>query len=121
MRPSLLALAATICLATPALGADDPVAGTWSLKARVDGIGFTLTCDFARTGNALTGTCYDGGTRKPHALTRGQVAGDQVSWSYMSSFLGKPFSANYAGKLVGATLTGAVVANGHSGTFTATR
>ena len=44
-----------------------------------------------------------------------------MTWSYQSSFLGKPFSANYAGRLTGSTLTGVVEASGRSGPFTATR
>jgi hypothetical protein len=121
MRATLLGLGAVLILTAPALGADDPVAGRWKLQAKVQSFAFTLTCDFTRSGATLGGTCVDGGSGKTHPLTRGRVEGDAVTWSYQSSFLGKPFSANYAGRLTGSTLTGVVEASGRSGRFTATR
>jgi hypothetical protein len=121
MRSTLLGLAAVLTLAAPALGADDPVSGSWAVKAKVERFAFTLTCDLVRRGSAIGGTCYDGGTRKAHQLTRGEIDGDKVSWSYQSSFLGKPFSANYEATLSGNRMAGVVMANGYKGPFTATR
>jgi hypothetical protein len=121
MRLLLPGLAAVLMLATPALAAEDPVSGSWAVKAKVERFDFTLTCDLTRSGAVISGTCYDGGTRKPHPLTRGRIDGDRVSWSYQSSFLGKPFSANYDAVLSGDRMTGVVMANGYKGPFTATR
>lgn len=121
MRSTLLGLAAALMLAAPALAADDLVSGSWAVKAKVERFAFTLTCDLTRSGAAVGGTCYDGGTRKPHPLTRGRVDGDRISWSYQSSFLGKPFTASYEATLSGDRMTGVVAANGYTGPFTATR
>jgi hypothetical protein len=116
-----LALLAALGLAAPAPAQTDPVAGTWKMKGKVQSFGFTLTCRFTRNGESLAGTCYDGGTEKPHKLTAGSVRGDKVVWTYQSSFMGKPFDVTYSGLLKGAAMSGSVDAAGRKGAFTASR
>ena len=115
--PAIIALA-TVLSASSALAADDPVSGTWKLHGKVSAFAFDLTCDFKRDGQAIGGTCYDGGTNKPHPLTRGAIAGDRISWTYQSSYLLNKFDASYTGLLSGASIKGEVIAPGYRGNFT---
>jgi len=119
--PLYAVLAALISVSTmgTASAADDPVSGSWIVHGKISGFQFTLTCRFDQKGQALGGTCYDGGTNKPHPLTRGAVSGDQVSWTYQSSYLFKTFDATYSGTLSGASIRGVATAPGHEGNFTA--
>ncbi len=114
-------LAAALLSPAAALAAPGPVAGSWTVDGKVVAFTFTLTCKFDQTGEALSGTCYDGGTNKPHPLTAGSVTGDKVAWTYQSNFLTKTFDVHFSGDLDGARMEGTIVAPGYKGVFTATR
>jgi hypothetical protein len=122
-RIAIAAAFAALLTAAPVVAPaqTDPVAGTWKIKGKVQSFGFTLTCRFTRSGEALSGTCYDGGTNKPHALTAGKVSGDKVSWTYESSFMTQKFNANYSGVVKGGTISGTVEADGRKGAFSGSR
>jgi len=122
MRPlssSVLAAVIAISAVGSASADDTPVSGTWIVHGKISAFQFTLTCRFEQKGQSLGGTCYDGGTNKPHPLTRGEVSGDHVSWTYQSSYLFKTFDATYSGTLSGASIKGVATAPGHEGNFTA--
>lgn len=121
LKAAALALLGAVCLAGPAAAEADPVAGTWKIKGKVQSFGFTLTCRFTRAGEALGGTCYDGGTNKAHKLKAGRIEGDRLVWTYESSFMGTPFDVTYSGMVKGAAISGAVDAAGRKGLFTGVR
>jgi hypothetical protein len=98
------------------------------VSGKVASLAFTLTCTFDQAGESLTGACVDGSTNDPkvkggrgHKLTQGRVNGDQVSWTYESSFLLSHFNVDYSGVRRGQHMSGQVTAQGHPGTFTADR
>src|ERR1700739_4464293 len=71
----------------------DDASGRWKVAGHVDGKDFTLDCKFQQTGQTLTGVCVDGPTGdktikggRAHPLIKGQVNGDHISWTYVSSF-----------------------------------
>lgn len=121
LKLAALAMLGLTCLPGAAAAQTDPVAGVWKMKGKVQSFGFTLTCKFTRSGDSLSGTCYDGGSNKAHPLTSGTVSGDRVVWSYQSSFMGTPFNVTYTGLVKGAAMSGAVDAAGRKGVFSATR
>jgi hypothetical protein len=116
-----VAAALGLCAAGPGLAAEDPMAGAWRIRGEVQSFSFTLTCRFTRSGEALSGTCFDGGTNRPHPLTSGTVTGSQVRWTYQSSFMGQPFKVEYVGTLKDGTISGAVDAAGRKGRFSGSR
>ena len=120
MRLATLACLAAIALPDrAALAADAPVAGVWAVHGRVSPFSFDLTCRFVQSGEAVSGVCYDGGTRKPHPLTHGEVSGDHIRWTSQSTYLFKPFEAAYSGAVAGYSIKGVVTAPGRQGDFTA--
>jgi hypothetical protein len=121
---SALAMIAAPVAATAQVGA----AGAWSVSGKVSTLAFTLDCRFTQSGQTLGGVCVDRSTSDPkvkggrsHTLTSGSVDGDQVRWSYQSSFLFTHFTVAYEGVRHGDAMTGSIDAQGHSGTFTAHR
>jgi hypothetical protein len=130
MKTSLMGMALASILAgaaAPAV-AQDAAAGRWVVSGKVGPFAFTLNCQFEEAGTALTGACVDGATSdarvkggKRHALTRGKVTGDHVTFSYGSSFMLSHFNVDYVGVLQGDKINGTIFANGQSGAFTATR
>jgi len=119
MRTQLFSALAVLALATPTFAADDAVTGAWRVHGKVSAFAFDLTCRFEQKGHSLGGTCYDGGTNKPHPLTRGEVAGDHVSWTYQSSYLLNKFDASYSGTMSNGSIMGGITVPGHQGNFTA--
>jgi hypothetical protein len=114
-------------VAAPLAMAED-AAGHWIVSGRVAGLAFTSSCGFQQAGQNLGGVCVDGATSDPkvkggraHVLTRGRVNGDQVSWTYQSSFLLSHFNVDYSGVRRGDRMSGQIVVQGHTGTFTAER
>jgi hypothetical protein len=116
-----------LCFASPAL-AEDAVSGHWLVTGRVAGKEFTLDCNFQQAGQGLSGICVDGPTGnttvkggRAHPLTKGHVSGDQIAWTYQSSFLFTKFDASYAGVHSGDHMSGQISALGKTGDFRASR
>lgn len=106
----------------------EDAAGHWMVTGHVGGKDFTLDCRFQQAGQGLTGACVDGDTHdarvkggRSHNLTKSHVAGDQVAFTYKSSFGLISFDANYTGVIKGDHMSGQVSALGASGPFTAVR
>ncbi len=124
-----VAISVLAVLAAPApAAADGAVSGHWRVAGKVSGFAFTLNCDFQQAGAALTGVCVDVATNDPkikggrrHPLTKGAVDGDNVSFSYESSFLLTRFSVDFAGLRQGDHMAGKISGSGQSGAFTADR
>ena len=120
MRSAAIAFIGVVVLsASPALAGDVAVDGGWTVHGKVGAFGFDLMCRFERRGDGLGGICYDGGTRKPHPLTRGSIVGDHISWTYQSSYLLNKFDANYSGLISGTAIKGEITVPGRAGTFSA--
>jgi hypothetical protein len=120
--PALIAaLAVTSLPAAPAHAADDPVSGVWSVHGRVDGFAFVIDCTLKRVGEAVTGVCVDSSSGRRHPILSGRSHGDDVSFTYASSYLVTRFDVTYEGRIVGGAMHGAVKAPGHQGVFDATR
>jgi hypothetical protein len=116
----------TLC-ATSSAAAED-ASGHWLVAGRVAGKDFTLDCKFHQAGPNLSGVCVDGDTGsatvkggRAHTLTKGRSDGEQISWTYQSSFLFTKFDADYAGVHKGDHMSGRISALGKTGTFTANR
>ena len=116
------ALAASLITVTIATAATDTVAGTWAMKGKISAFAFTLTCKFDQHGETLSGTCYDGGTNKPHPLKSGSVTDGKVRWTYQSNFLTRKFDVNYIATVSGGDkMNGEVKAPGYTGVFSGER
>jgi hypothetical protein len=122
----LFASIATIFVVDSAMA--EGAGGRWAVAGNVDGKNFTLDCRFAETGQNLSGACIDGPTGdakveggRSHALLEGQAVGDNVTWTYQSSYLFIQFNVRYAGVREGDHMSGTIAAAGKTGTFTATR
>jgi hypothetical protein len=129
MRPTC-AIATQILILFVALpvAAEDAVSGHWLINGRVGGRDFTLDCRFQQVGQGLSGVCVDGPTGsstvkggRAHPLTKGHVEGDQIGWTYQSSFLFTKFDADHAGVHNGDHMSGRISALGKTGAFTASR
>ena len=114
------------CMAHAALAAD--AGGHWAIAGSVDGKNFTLDCRFDQAEQKLSGACIDGPTGdakveggRSHTLLEGQAAGDNISWTYQSSYLFIKFDVKYAGTRDGDHMSGSIAAAGKTGTFTANR
>jgi hypothetical protein len=120
--PALIAaLAIMPIMAAPAHAADDPVSGVWTVHGRVDGFAFVIDCTLTRVGEAVSGVCVDAGSGRRHPILAGRVRGEDVSFTYQSSYLLTKFDVTYEGRIAGASMRGAVKAPGHQGVFDATR
>ena len=122
---SSLMLAAMLLAAAPAAA---QIAGDWHVNGKIDDRMFVLNCQFQPNDSGFGGICVEapGGSAgthagKQHILTKGSVAGNQIGWSYPTSFMLMSFNVNFAGTMAGDSITGTVTASGHSGPFTATR
>lgn len=120
-----LALLPVLALASPAAA---QVAGAWRVSGRIGDTPFAVDCRFDPRGAGFGGVCVDASTGDPkahpgktHTLTRGAVAGRQVSWTYPASFMLVKFDVNFVGMLDGDHIAGAVSASGRKGEFTAVR
>ncbi len=127
MKITSLAVVAA-ALAASSLPASAQVAGRWRVTGKVSSFAFMLNCDFKPEGHRLGGVCVDASTNsakikggKSHTLTSGNVSGDKVIWTYRSSFLFTNFDVIYNGEVAGDTMSGVIDAQGHKGSFTATR
>lgn len=121
MKTAFTLAVAIALIGLAAMAQSDPVAGTWKFKGKVQSFGFTLTCKFTRAGDKLGGTCYDGGTNKPHPLKSGRISGDKVVWTYGSDFMGQKFDVTYTGTLKDGAMSGGVDAAGRKGNFSGGR
>ena len=126
MRTVLTAATMLLTLGAAASAAADDNSGHWKVAGHVDGKDFTLDCKFLQSGQNLTGVCVDGPTGdktikggRAHPLIKGQVNGDHISWTYVSSFSFFKFNVDYAGVTKGDHASGQLAAAGKSGTFTA--
>jgi len=126
LKPMLLAAALFAAAASGARAAD--VSGPWLVSGKVASFSFTLRCAFQQAGEELTGACVDASTSDPnvkggrsHPLTAGRVAGDQVSFTYGSSFLFTKFDVTYDGVVQGPRMSGQIKVQGRTGAFTAER
>lgn len=127
MRTRFVAAVATLALAgfaAPALAGD--ASGHWKVSGHVAGKDFTLDCKFQQADQNLTGVCVDGPTGdkdikggRAHPLIKGHVSGDQISWTYVSSYSLFKFNVDYTGVTKGAHASGQLAAAGKTGTFTA--
>jgi hypothetical protein len=115
-----------LCLVDPAMAED--AGGRWAVAGNVEGKNFTLDCRFTQAGENLSGQCTDGPTGdakveggRSHALLEGRVVGDDVTWTYKSSYLFIEFNVKYAGVRAGEHMSGTISAAGKTGTFIANR
>jgi len=123
---TLVASLVTLCLVDPAMA--EGAGGRWAVAGSVDGKNFTLDCRFVQAAQNLSGSCIDGPTGdakveggRSHALIEGRVVGDDVSWTYQTSYLFIQFDVKYAGVREGDHMSGTLAAAGKTGTFTANR
>ncbi len=123
-----LALLVIGLFSTGASAATADIAGPWTVVGKVSAFAFTLDCDFKPDGARLSGVCTDASTNtakvkagESHVLTAGSLRGEAVTWTYRSSFLLSKFDVTYRGTLAGNRMTGSIDAQGHRGTFTATK
>jgi hypothetical protein len=103
-------------------------AQSWRVTGKVASFAFTLNCDFRPDGPRLGGSCVDASTNDPkvkggrsHVITRGRIEGDEISWTYQSSFLLSKFDVTFNGARQGRRMSGAIHVQGHDGAFTATQ
>jgi hypothetical protein len=115
-----------LCLADPAMA--EGAAGHWAVAGNVDGKDFTLDCSFQQSGQNLTGACIDGPTGdakvpggRSHILLESQAMGNDISWTYETSYLFLKFNVKYTGIQDGDHMIGTISAAGKTGKFTATR
>ncbi|MDB5482307.1 MAG: hypothetical protein JWO83_3360 [Caulobacteraceae bacterium] len=126
-RRALAATALLISLAAAPTWADE-ASGRWAVSGHVAGRDFTLDCKFAQASQRLSGACVDGPTGdakvkggRSHALTKGSVNGNKVTFTYQSNYGIIPFGVDYDGVREGDRMSGQLTALGKSGTFTANR
>ena len=125
MKFFLSSLVLVLLAAAPAAA---QVAGAWHVNGKIDDRVFALDCQFDPNDSGFGGVCIEApagsaGTHagKQHILTKGNVSGNQIGWTYQASFMLMSFNVNFAGTMAGDSITGTVTASGHSGPFTATR
>lgn len=128
MKTGLVVAALLWSMGSASTATADGLAGRWDVSGRIASFAFRVACDFQQAGEVLSGVCIDQSTSdarvksgRRHILSQGKVDGDQVSWSYPSSFLFSHFSADYAGVRRGDHITGQITAQGRTGPFTADR
>jgi hypothetical protein len=121
------AAALLVGLAGAATAAADDASGHWAVAGRAGGHDFTLKCTFAQAGEALSGACVDGPTGdakvkggRSHALTKGSVVGNKVSFTYHSSYGIIPLTVDYTGVRQDDRMSGQITSPA-AGTFTADR
>lgn len=126
VRFAAAVILALTAVAAPALAQD--ASGHWKVAGHVAGRDFTLDCKFQQSGAALSGVCVDGPTGdktikggREHPLIKGHVNGDQISWTYVSSYSFLKFNVDYTGVTKGERASGQLAAAGKTGTFTADR
>jgi hypothetical protein len=102
--------------------------GAWQVNGNVSDTAFILDCTFEPNGAEFGGTCVEEASGDPkvhagknHTLTAGTAAGDQVNWTYKSSFLFTTFDVSFSGTLDKDRIAGTVTAAGRKGAFTAVR
>jgi hypothetical protein len=127
MRRSVFLLALLLAAAPQADAADSSALGRWRVSGSISGHDFTLDCRFAPAGTGFGGTCTElaagdkGHAGKVHALTRGTIAADRLTWAYPVSAMLMKFDMTFEGKVEGGRMTGVAHAAGRTGSFTATR
>lgn len=104
------------------------VAGTWRVSGEISGRAFVTDCRFEPRGSQFGGVCVDAATGdakvkagKAHTLTKGNVSGNQVGWTYQTSVMFMPIDIDFAGTQKGNTIDGTISAKGRTGHFTAVR
>lgn len=123
-----IAIIAAAWVAAGPAAAQGSAAGHWAIEGKVGDKAFTLDCHFTQAGQNLAGACVDGDTHdarvkggRSHTLTKGSLAGDQIAFTYQSSFLFTKFDAVYTGVLHGDSMSGSLAALGAKGVFTGHR
>lgn len=97
----------------------------WRVSGKVAGVAFVMDCRFEPPAAQFGGACTEvsrsnggGQAGAVHKLTRGAVTGNQISWTYQTSFLISRFDVTFTGLLDGGHMAGAVDAAGRKGDFT---
>jgi hypothetical protein len=101
------------------LGADNNVAGTWTITGDVQGYPVNETCTFTQDAGKLTGSCK--GSEKTYDTT-GTVEGQKVVFKHAGEYQGDALTITFTGKLDDAgALKGTIDVDpmGVSGDFTA--
>jgi hypothetical protein len=97
----------------PALAED--ITGTWSISGQV-----TPTCVFAQTDVSLIGSCSGPSASGPLS---GTISGQSIQWTY--TWTGRPQRTRgtfeFAGTVDGSRMSGTVLIDGKSQSFTAKR
>lgn len=108
------------CLPVPAVA---QAAGEWRVSGDVSGRAFVVDCRFNEQGGELGGQCTEidkeGKPGKQYRVSRGNVQGQQISWTYPTKVMMMSIDIVFAGSLNGDGMTGTVTAKGRKGTFTA--
>ncbi len=117
-----------ICMGALASPAAAEVSGPWHVAGKIGASVFTLNCVFKPDGAHLGGVCTEASSNDPkvksgraHPLTAGGVTGDQVSWTYRTSFLLATFNVTFEGTQAGDRMSGAITVMGRKGDFTAAK
>lgn len=124
MKRAISGLVLALACAAPAMA---DAGGAWHVTGEISGNKFALDCKFTAQGTELAGECTgapDGNPKyvgKIYKLAKGSATGDQVSWSYPTSYMFMSFNVNYIGTLSGDRIAGTVDAAGRSGEFSAAR
>jgi hypothetical protein len=121
-------VASLVVMAAGSAAAQESAAGHWAVEGKVGDKAFTLDCRFIQAGPKIAGACVDGDTHdarvkggRSHTLTKGSLVGDQIAFTYQSSFGLIKFDANYSGVLHGDHMSGNLAALGAKGAFTGNR
>ncbi len=102
--------------------------GKWRISGNISGKAFVVDCAFDERDAKLGGVCVDVATGeskakpgKSHALTAGEVRGQDVRWTYPTKVMFMSIDIVFAGKINGTRMNGTVSAKGREGTFSAIR
>ncbi len=118
---SSLVLLPMLLTAAPAAA---QIAGSWHVNGTIDNRVFALDCQFDPNDTGFGGVCIESSGKhagKRHILTKGSIGGNQIGWTYQTSYMLMNFNLNFAGTMQGGSITGTASASGQSGPFTATR
>ncbi|SFO36082.1 hypothetical protein [Sphingomonas sp. OK281] len=131
MRSMLMlgVMAPALLLSAPATAqANSQAGGKWRVSGNISGKAFVVDCAFNERGPKLSGVCVDVATGeskakpgKSHALTAGEVRGQDLRWTYQTKVMFMSIDIVFAGKIDGTRMNGTVSAKGREGTFSAIR
>lgn len=121
----MAATMSTLCLSAPATA---QALGTWRIAGDITGKSFVVDCQFSQPGGRLGGRCTEvlaGDTKgkpgKQHVISKGNVEGRVVRWTYPTKVMMMSIDIDFAGTLDGDVMRGTVSAKGRQGTFSAKR